>query len=98
MRAPTGNRLQPAAARVGERQVAELPSPAMAVSVRKLSVGDVVEIDGQRYEVVPTRDGELTLESPITPMSELHAAGGTEPASADDFQRLSGHLPHDDEG
>lgn len=70
----------------------------MAVSVPKLTVGDLVEVDGRRYEVVPTREGELTLEPPITPMDELHAIDGTTPASAEDFERLSGDVPYDDEG
>jgi len=70
----------------------------MAISVRKLAVGEIVEVDGRRYEVVPTRDGELTLETPITPMDELHAIDGAKPASAEDFERLSGHVPYDDEG
>jgi hypothetical protein len=68
---------------------AELASTAMAGSVPKLTVGEIVEVDGRRYEVVPTRDGELTLETPITPMDELHAIDGTKPASAADFERLS---------
>jgi len=77
---------------------AELPLSAMAVSVPKLRVGELVEVDGRRYEVVPTRDGELTLEPPITHMDELHAIDGTKPASAEDFERLSGDVPYDDEG
>jgi hypothetical protein len=76
----------------------ELPLTTMAVSVRKLTVGEIVEIDGRRYEVAPTRDGELTLETPITSMDELHAIDGTKPASAADFERLSGNVPYDDEG
>jgi hypothetical protein len=31
-------------------------------------------------------------------MDELHAIDGTKPASAEDFERLSGHVPCDDEG
>lgn len=69
----------------------------MAVSVPKLSVGEFVEVDGRRYEIVPTRDGELTLEPPITHMDELHAIDATKPASAEDFERLSGDVPYDDE-
>jgi hypothetical protein len=76
----------------------ELTLTTMAVSVRKLTVGEIVEVDGRRYEVAPTRDGELTLETPITPMDELHAIDGTKPASAADFERLSGDVPYDDEG
>jgi hypothetical protein len=68
--------------------------------VRKLDLklGELVEIDGRQYEVVPDRMGGLTLEPPITPMSELHKERGTRPASAEDFQRLAGDLSADGEG
>jgi hypothetical protein len=73
----------------------------MANAVKKLDlhVGELVEIDGRRYEVVPEKDGPgLTLEPPITPMAELDARRGTKPASAEDFERIAGHLPTDGEG
>jgi hypothetical protein len=72
----------------------------MAVSARRLDlvVGEFVEIDGRRYEVVPDRQGGVTIEPPITPAAELHAQRGTVPATAEDFERLSGDLPTDDEG
>lgn len=73
----------------------------MATAVRKLDlrVGEVVEIEGRRYEVVDARDGDgLTLEPPITPMTKLDEERGAEPASAEDFERLFGHLPGDGEG
>ncbi|MGH2939077.1 MAG: hypothetical protein ACRDPE_13265 [Solirubrobacterales bacterium] len=74
----------------------------MAVAVKKLDlhVGELVEIDGQRYEVVPSRDGGgLALEPPITPVSELYRERGWKPASADEFERIAGDLPIvDDEG
>ncbi len=63
-----------------------------------LEIGELVEIDGRRYEVVPDRMGGLTLEPPIRPMSELHEEWGTRPASDEDFERLAGDLPTDDEG
>ncbi|HVT00391.1 MAG TPA: hypothetical protein VHE08_07735 [Solirubrobacterales bacterium] len=67
--------------------------------MKKLDVGELVEIDGRRYEVVPARQGGgLTLETPITPVSELYAERGWKPASAEDFERVAGHLPTDDEG
>jgi len=47
---------------------------------------------------VPDRQGGLTLEPPITPVSELHAKRGTKPASAEDFERISAGVPYDDEG
>jgi hypothetical protein len=73
----------------------------MATVIKKLDlhVGELVEIDGRRYEVVPARDGDgLTLEPPITPISELYAERGMKPASAEDFERIAGDLPADDEG
>lgn len=63
-----------------------------------LKLGEPVEIDGRRYEVVPDRMGGLTLERPITPISELHKERGTRPASEEDFERVAGDLPTDDEG
>lgn len=47
------------------------------MSVPKLSVGEIVEVDGHRYEIAQARDGELTLEVAITPMHALHAIDGT---------------------
>jgi hypothetical protein len=47
---------------------------------------------------VPTRAGELTLEAPMTPMDAIHTIEGAQPASAEDFERLSGHVHYDDEG
>ncbi len=73
----------------------------MATAVKKLDlhVGELVEIDGRRYEVVPAREGDgLALESPIAPISELYAERGWKPASAEDFERIAGDLPSDGEG
>lgn len=72
----------------------------MAVSARKLDlvVGELVEIDGRRYEVVADRSGGITLEPPITAADKLHAQRGTAPASATDFERLSRDDCQDDEG
>lgn len=64
-----------------------------------LTIGELVEIDGRRYEVVPDRMGGLTLEPPITPMSELHNERGTRPARQEDFERLTAEdAPADGEG
>jgi len=64
-----------------------------------VTVGDVVEIAGRRYEVVPDREGGVTIEPSITPAAELHAQRGTKPApSAEDFERLSADVPYDNEG
>ena len=72
----------------------------MATAVKRLdlTVGELVEIAGRRYEVVPDRDGGVTIEPPIIPAAQLHARRGTRPASAEDFERLSADVPYDDEG
>jgi hypothetical protein len=73
----------------------------MATAVKKLDlhVGELVEIDGRRYEVVPAREGNgLALEPPITAISELYEKRGMKPASPEDFERIAGHLPTDGEG
>jgi hypothetical protein len=72
----------------------------MATAVKRLdlAVGELVEIAGRRYEVVPDREGGVTIEPPITPAAQLHARRETRPASAEDFELLSADVPHDDEG
>ena len=72
----------------------------MAARIRRLdlSISDLVEIDGRRYEVVPDRMGGVTFEPPITPVAELDKRWGTKPASAEDFERLSADMPNDGEG
>jgi hypothetical protein len=72
----------------------------MATAVRKLdlAVGEFVEIAGRRYEVVPDREGGVTIEPPITPMADLDAERGTQPASAEDFERLTADDATDGEG
>lgn len=57
-----------------------------------------MEIGGRRYEVVPDRMGGVTLEPPITPMAEIDAEQGTQPASAEDLERLTAGMPSDGEG
>jgi hypothetical protein len=72
----------------------------MATVVKRLdlTVGELVEIAGRRYEVVPDREGGVTIEPPITSAAELHAQRGTQPASEEDFDRLSADVPYDDDG
>lgn len=71
---------------------------ATAVKKLDLAVGEFVEIAGRRYEVVPDREGGVTIEPPITPASDLHAERGTSPASTEDFERLTAGDPSDGEG
>ena len=72
----------------------------MATVVKRLdlTIGELVEVAGRRYEVVPDREGGVTIEPPITPAAQLHAQRRTKPASAEDFERLSADIPYDDEG
>lgn len=72
----------------------------MATAVKKLDLeeGELIEVAGRRYEVVPDREGGLVLEQAITPVSELYAKRGMKPASAEDFERIAGDLPTDGEG
>jgi hypothetical protein len=63
-----------------------------------LATGEFVEVAERRYEVVPDREGGVTIEPPITSAAHLHAQRGTKPASAEDFERLSADVPYDDEG
>jgi hypothetical protein len=72
----------------------------MATAVKKLDLeeGELIEVAGRRYEVVPDREGGLVLEPAITPVSDLYAKRGMKPASAEDFERIAGDLPTDGEG
>lgn len=72
----------------------------MATAVKKLDleIGELIEVAGRRYEVVPDRQGGLILEPAITPIAELDAKRGTRPASAEDFERLTADDPSDGEG
>jgi hypothetical protein len=74
---------------------------AMAVDVKKLDlrIGDVVEIDGRRYEVVPDTHGGLTLEPAITvSAAELDRRHGTRPATQEEIDSQLDLLPGDGEG
>jgi hypothetical protein len=74
----------------------------MAVAPKKLDLhdGDVVEIEGRRYDVVPDKQGGLTLEPAITvTMAELDRRHGTRPATQQEIDdQLPGLLPPDGEG
>ena len=74
---------------------------AMAVEVKKLDVkiGDVVEIDRRRYDVVSDKAGGVALEPAITKtVAQLRAEAGGRPLSRDEFEKLFGDLPRDGEG
>ena len=74
---------------------------AMAVSVKRLDVqiGDLVEIDGRRYDVVSDKEGGVALEPAITSaVAEIHAEHGGRPVTQAEFDELFGDLPADGEG
>jgi hypothetical protein len=72
---------------------------AMAVAPKKLSIGDLVEVDGRQYDVVPDKAGGVALEPAITQtVAEIHAEHGGRPLTSEEFDELFGDLPSDGEG
>lgn len=71
----------------------------MVTAVRQLDlvIGDLVEIAGRRYEVVPDWKA-VSLLNRNTQIAELDTDRGTKPASAEDFERLTAAYPSDGEG
>jgi hypothetical protein len=73
----------------------------MAAVTKRLGVkvGDWVEIEGRRYELVPQDAGGVALEPRLAVLSsELHQRHGTRPISRGRFDELLGDLPRDEEG
>jgi hypothetical protein len=74
---------------------------AMALTAKKLDVkiGDLVEIDGRKYDVVSDKHGGFALEPAITKtVAEIHAEHGERQLSREEFEELFGHIPSDGEG
>ncbi len=72
---------------------------AMAVPPKKLSIGDLVEVDGRKYDVVSDKAGGVALEPAITKtVDEIHAELGGRRMTTDEFDELFGRLPSDGEG
>jgi hypothetical protein len=73
----------------------------MAVTAKKLNVkiGDLVEIAGRKYDVVPDKHGGVALEPAITVTAdELFADHGLRPLTPEEFEEEFGDLPSDGEG
>ena len=71
----------------------------MAVAPKRISVGDVVEVDGRKYDVVPDAGGGVTLEPAITKtVDELRAERGGRPLASEEFDELFGPVPPTGEG
>jgi hypothetical protein len=73
----------------------------VALAVKKLDVqlGDLVEIDGRRYDIVPDKRGGVALEPAITStVAEIHAEHGGRALTQAEFDEQFGALPSDGEG
>ena len=73
----------------------------MAITAKKLNVkvGDVVEIDGRKYDVVSDEHGGVTLEPTITKtVAELREQRRGRRLTPGEFEELFGDLPRDGEG
>lgn len=73
----------------------------IAVTAKRLDVqvGDVVEIDDRRYEVVPGEDGGAMLEPAMTrTVDEIHSEHGGRLLSSEEFDEHFGDLRLDGEG
>lgn len=71
---------------------------AMAVAPKKLDVrvGDLVEIDGRRYELVPDSQGGLTLEPAVgVSVTDLDRRHGTRVATREEIENQLDLLPGD---
>jgi len=74
---------------------------AMALTAKKLDVkiGDLVEIQGRKYDVVSDKQGGVALEPAITiTVLEMLAEEGLTPLSKEEFEAEFGDLPSDGEG
>lgn len=71
----------------------------MAVAAKKLSIGDLIEVDGRQYDAVSDKAGGVTLEPAITQtVAEIHADHGGRALSGEEFDKAFGDLPSDGEG
>jgi hypothetical protein len=63
----------------------------VSAAVRRLdlTIGELVEVAGRRYEVVPDREGGVTIEPQITPVAELHARRGPRCSSPRESRSLT---------
>lgn len=74
---------------------------AMAVTAKKLDIhaGDLVEVEGDRYEVVLDKRGGLALEPAVgVSVEELDERHGARPATPEEIKAELGRLPRDGEG
>lgn len=73
----------------------------MAGTVKQVDVktGDLVEIEGRRYDAVSDQAGGIALEPAITAFAdELDRRHGTRPATQEEIESQLDLLPADGEG
>lgn len=71
----------------------------MSVAPKKLVVGELVEVDGRRYDVIADADGELTLEpEQVTTVVHLDRRHGGRAATQAEIEDQLDLLPADGEG
>lgn len=80
-------------------------APATLASVRaelrKLhaKIGDLVEVDGRLYDLIPETQGGATLEPAITKtVDEIRAEHGGRPLTPEEFEEFFGPVPPTGEG
>jgi len=74
---------------------------AVALTAKKLNVkiGDLVEIEARKYDVVSDKHGGVASEPAITVTAdEILAGHGLRPLTPEEFEEDFGDLPSDGEG
>jgi hypothetical protein len=71
----------------------------MAVTAQKLTIGQLVEVDGRLYDVVSDKEGGVALESAVTvTMEESYRETGGRPATVQEIETVLGDVPSDNDG
>lgn len=71
----------------------------MAAGAQKLKIGQEVEVEGRRYEVVTDEQGAVTLEPAITlSVDEIHRLSGGRRATPAEIEMWFGDISSDGEG
>lgn len=73
-----------------------MPGEAKKLDVK---IGELVEIEGRRYDVVSDKQGGVALEPAIVASAaEILEGRGLSRISSQEFEERYGHLPSDGEG
>ncbi len=72
---------------------------ALAAKTLDVKLGDLVEIEGRRYDVVSDKLGGVALEPAIAKtVADIHAEHGTRLMTPEEFELDFGDLPTGGEG